>query len=157
MSVVAGKPLKKVLNSNVLDKIVKAMMLLVQKSASGAVDQARAGSSRPNHSVSLELSDEQEESANENSGKRVNEEDCGELGLQNRPRGSGGQSEILSVRRGVEGSSGGINRTLTVVGNRGIMTPTHNPRSSKDVLGVEIRPSERWIGNHCAFKGFSAV
>lgn len=119
------------------------MMLLVQKSASGAVDQARVGSSRPNHSVSLELLDEREERTKETSGKRVNEEYCSELGLRKRPRAAGGQTEILSSRRGVEGSTSGVNKTLTIIGNRGIMTHTHDPRSSKDVVGVEIRHSEK--------------
>lgn len=54
-------------------------------------------------------------------------------------------SDISS--RGVEGASGsGVNKTLTIIGNRVIMTPTVEARASKEVFGVEVRPNERWIG-----------
>lgn len=52
---VAGDPLKGVLNNSVLNKMEKAMLLLVQKSAAGAVDQERRGNSRANNSVSIEV------------------------------------------------------------------------------------------------------
>lgn len=41
---------------------------------------------------------------------------------------------------------GVINKTLTIIGNRGILSPTVNPRASMEVVGVEIRPCERWVG-----------
>lgn len=40
VSLVVGNSLRKVLSSGVLDKMEKAMMMLVRKSAAGVVDQA---------------------------------------------------------------------------------------------------------------------
>lgn len=55
---VVGASLKKVLDGGVREKMNKAMMFLVQKSAVGAVDDRREGSSKPRHSVSLKLLDD---------------------------------------------------------------------------------------------------
>lgn len=68
---VAGDPLKGVLNSGFLSKMEKAMLLLVQISAAGAVDQERRGSSRANNSVSIEMLDDQGEKIVEDSRKKV--------------------------------------------------------------------------------------
>lgn len=40
---VIGESLKRILSNGVLDKIDKALMFLMKKSASGAVDQAMVG------------------------------------------------------------------------------------------------------------------
>lgn len=51
-------------------------------------------------------------------------------------------------RRGMDVVSGRrVNKTITIVGHRGIMTPTIDECSKKETVGVEIRPSERWIGS----------
>lgn len=41
---------------------------------------------------------------------------------------------------------GGINKTLTTIGNIGILSLTVNPQASMEVVGIEIRPSEHWVG-----------
>lgn len=53
---------------------------------------------------------------------------------------SSGHSQIPSSRRATEGGVG-INKTLTIVGTR-----TPDIRGNKGVVGVELRPHERWIG-----------
>lgn len=40
-----------------------------------------------------------------------------------------------------------VNKTITIVGRRGIMTPTMDKNLRKEAVSVEIRPNERWIGN----------
>lgn len=79
---VAGDSLKKVLRSGVLDKMDWAIMDLVKKSVAGAVDQARVGTSRPNHSVSIKLLDDCGERVMKSAGKK------GDGGATSKPRGS---------------------------------------------------------------------
>lgn len=55
------------------------MLLLVQKSASGAVDQERCGNSRTNNSVSMELLDDQGGKVPETFSKMTAEDVCEEL------------------------------------------------------------------------------
>lgn len=58
----------------------------------------------------------------------------------------GSQSE--ASHRNVKGAGGsGVNRTLTIVGNRGIMMPTVDEHQRKEIVRVEVRPNERWVGN----------
>lgn len=53
--------MRDILNSGVRDKMEKAMLLLVQKSISGAVDEERGIGSHPGNSVSIEVLDDQGE------------------------------------------------------------------------------------------------
>lgn len=39
-----------------------------------------------------------------------------------------------------------MNKTLTIVGKRGIMTSIIDARASKEVVGFKIRPNECWVG-----------
>lgn len=142
---VAGEPLRDILNSGVRDKMEKAMLLLVQKSVSGAVDQERGSGSRLGNSISIEVLDDQGERIPENLNKKNTEEVCEELAPRKRIRvGCVPQGE--TSRRGVDAVSGGVNKTITIVGHCGIMTPTVDERSRKETFGVEVRPNERWIG-----------
>lgn len=145
---VCGDSLKKILDSGVRDKMNKAMMFLVKKSASGAVDNRKAETSRTRHSVSIEVLDSE--------GKVVHEDE------ETRPEENvdtsvGGQGDEVMRRKRLRTDDGGskvppvvcfssaseeVGRTLTIVGgNRVIMTPT---RSSKEVVEVSIQPHERW-------------
>lgn len=99
-SLVAREPLKKVLSSGVLDKMDKAMMFLVQKSASGVVDQSRVGAHRPNHPVSIELLDDNGERVIEDSGKSIGNEEVGGLVNRKRPREDVYHQQGPSSRRG---------------------------------------------------------
>lgn len=126
---VISDPLKKVLSSGILDKMKQAIMFLVQKFASRDVDQERVGTSRLNQ------------------GKKISEEERGELVSRKWARGGAGLPQGLSSRQGTEGvCSGNINKTLMIVGTRGAIAPTVHERVNKEVVGVEIRPNERWIG-----------
>lgn len=75
----AGESLKEILNNRVLGEMEKAMMLLVKKSASGAVDRARAGSSRPTHSISIEELDNNGNKVVENPKENVVEDGASEI------------------------------------------------------------------------------
>lgn len=56
-------------------------------------------------------------------------------------------SQDLVLRKETSRASGsGINKTLTIIGNRGILSPTVDPRVPKVVVNIEIRPNERWVG-----------
>lgn len=144
---VAGEPLKGILNSGVLGKMEKAMLLLVQKSAAGAVDQERRDSYRANHSVSIELLDDHGEKVVEDSNAKVADVAEG-IVSRKRVRVSSVASQGETSRRSVEVVGGsGINKTLTIVGNRGVMTPTIDEHGRKEIVRAEIRPSERWVGN----------
>lgn len=85
---VAGNSLRKVLSSGVLDKMEKSIMLLVRKSASCVIEQARAETSHLNHSVSIELLDENGERAVEIARKQVVVKDD-EIIPRKRPLGNG--------------------------------------------------------------------
>lgn len=82
----------------------------------------------------------------ENSGKRLTKKDCGDLGVRKRLRSGTGQPQAISTRRGADGLGSGVNKTLTIIGNRRILTLTVDPHTIKDMVGVEIHPNERWIG-----------
>ncbi|XP_074375218.1 uncharacterized protein LOC141716985 [Apium graveolens] len=61
--------------------------------------------------------------------REVEEENCGDGGF--------GEADALV---------GGVNRTLTLVGNRATMASTIDPRSKKEIVRAEIQPHERWTG-----------
>lgn len=122
---VAGESLKKVLSSEVLAKMEKAMMMLVKKSTGGAVDQARVGTSRPNHSIFIKLLDDRGEMVVNSVGKKDDGGDGNELGPRKRLCSHVERVPEVSPR-GVEGASGsGVNKTLTIIGNRVILTRAH--------------------------------
>lgn len=133
---VAGEGLRKVLENGVTFEMDKAMMLLVQKSSSGAVDRARAGPSRPSHSVSIELLDDHIEKPIEEPEKVACDEEGNELVLRKRPR-EDTEQQGPSTRRV-------LNKTLTIVEGKGLATPSPEGRAGNDIIGVEIRPHERW-------------
>lgn len=138
-----GDSLKKVLDSGVRDKMNKAMMFLVKKSASGAVDDRKAENSKVRHSVSIEVLDSEDKVVHEGDEARPKENVGNSVGVR-------GDDVVLRRKRlwTEEGASKvppvgeGVGRTLTIVGgNRVIMTPT---RVSRDVVEVSIQPHERW-------------
>lgn len=123
------------------------MMLLVKKSASGEVDQARVGSSHPSHSISIEELDNNGNKFVEAPVENIVGDRVGEIVTCKRHREEGRVPQGLPLRKeGTGAYGGGINKTLTIVGNRGILSPTVDPRASKEVVSVEIRPNERWVG-----------
>lgn len=132
---VAGSSLKKILNSGFSEDMNKAMMFLVQKSASGAVDRARTVP--PSHSVSIELLDDKTDKVVNEPEKAVKEEGTGDLIPRKRGRDETEQ-QGPSTRRAT-------GRSLTIVGSRGLI-PCNDARGSKDSLCVEVRPHERWTG-----------
>lgn len=123
------------------------MMLLVKKSTSGAVDQAE--SSRRGHYVSIEFLDEQVNGEGVGLGKEAIEEVGGNLVTRKRPRGIEEVSHQGDTsKKNADGVTGrGVNKTITIVGNRGIMTPTVDPRGKGVAVIVEVQPHERWTGN----------
>lgn len=144
---VFGETLKNTLSSGVREKMEKAMMLLIKKASSGSIDQAKAGPSRPKHSVSIEMLDEHGEKVIKEPVKNVVDV-SGDVGRRKRPRAEDQQPRGLALRRVEENAvASGVNKTLTIIGNRAIMNPPFDVCVSKEVIGVEIRPSERWLGN----------
>lgn len=142
---VAGNSLKQVLHSGVLAKMEKTMMLLVKKSASGAVDRTRTMVPHSNHSVSIELLDDQGNKVVGGVEQHNIVGDGGELVPQKRPRSQ--VDRTPEAGRGAEGASGsGVNKTLSIINNRGVNAPTAGNRPSKEFISVELRPNERWIG-----------
>lgn len=132
---VAGESLKKVLNNGHSEEMNKAMMFLVQKSTSGAVDGARTMPPRPSHSVSIELIDDNTEKV-VGEPKKANEiGEVGDLIPRKRSR-EDVKPQGPSTRRAMA-------KSLTIVGSRGIV-PCNDPRGSKGPIAVEIRPHERW-------------
>lgn len=124
------------------------MLLLVQKAASGPVNQERGEGSRPSNSVSIEVLDEQGGRIPDNLNKNNAKDTGDELAPRKRTRVGVVSSQGETSRRGVDVVSGrAVNNTLTIVGHRGIMTPTIDERARKETIEVEIRPHERWIGN----------
>lgn len=120
----------------------------MKKSASGAVDRARAESSRRGHSISIELLDEQGKEDGRGSGKEI----CGNLV----PRKRAWEFDEVPTqgesfkKAAEEVANRGINKMITIiVRNRGInKTITVDPRGKKGVeVRVEVQPHERWIGN----------
>lgn len=143
---VACESLKRVLSSGVFAKMEKAMIMLVKKSAAGALDQAKVGTSHPNHSVSIELRNNNGEMEIISVGKQGDSGDENELGPRKQLHSHVDRAPEVSPR-GVDGGSGsGVNKTLTIVGNQGILTPTVAARAHKEIVSVEVRPNERWIG-----------
>ncbi|KAL8092535.1 hypothetical protein AgCh_034701 [Apium graveolens] len=143
----AGASLEKILNSGVKGEMDKAMMLLIKRASKKGDDGAPSGPSRVGHSVSIELLDDQ--------GNRIVEDvekdmpDVEPTALNPRKRGRREVEGENCVDGGtVEGdaSVGGVNKTLTLVGNRATMAPTIDPRQKKGVVRVDIQPHERWTG-----------
>lgn len=151
---VAGAFLKKVLDSGVRAKMDKTMMFLVQKSVAGAVNDRREGPSKPHHSVSIKLLDDQgdvipndaEVVYEKDVSTGVGEKDAHVLTRRKRFRTDDGPSRTLSHETELVGDSG-VNKTITILwSNRVIMTPTADPRGMNEVIGMSIRPHERWTG-----------
>ncbi|KAL8155999.1 hypothetical protein AgCh_001166 [Apium graveolens] len=110
----------------------KTMMMLVKKSASDALDKTRVEDSRHGRSISIELLDD--------SGNKVvsGSEWISSIfeGVDNvsrkRKMGDHTQTSLRLVRQGADGiEMSGINKTLTIIGNQGIMTHTHDSLASK--------------------------
>lgn len=122
-------------------------MLFINNYASDAVDQAGVGNSLPNHSISIELLDDDGEKDVEEPFKDATCDEAGDLISRTWQRDDGGHPEGPSSWRGAgEVLLGGINKTLTIVGNMGILSLTVNIRASKETVGVEIHPNELWVG-----------
>lgn len=132
---VADRSLKKVLNNGFSEEMNKAMMFLVQKSTSRAVDGAKAIPPRPSHSVSIELLDDKTKKVL-GEPEKVNETgEVGDLVPRKRTR-EDVEPQGPSTRRVMA-------KSLTIVGSRGIVH-CNDPRGSKGSVAVEIRPHERW-------------
>ncbi|KAL8135449.1 hypothetical protein AgCh_010190 [Apium graveolens] len=116
-----GASLKKILDDGIRGGMDKAMMLLLQRATRKPADAARPGPLGVPHSVSIELLDDQ-------GNKRLRRED----------------DEV--VVGGREAEVEGANRTVTIAGTRVYMGKTVDPRSKKEVVRVEIQPTERWTG-----------
>ncbi|XP_074364881.1 uncharacterized protein LOC141705915 [Apium graveolens] len=130
----------------------KAMMLLLQRASRKGVDGMQAGSSRggpslAGHSVSIELIDEQGNKVVDDAKKVVPDPVVTDANPHKRNRRDieeeniGGDDTVENVTIG-----GGINKTITFIGSRALMTNTIDPRSRKEVVRAEIQPSERWTG-----------
>ncbi|XP_074325800.1 uncharacterized protein LOC141663856 [Apium graveolens] len=128
------------------------MMLLIQRASRKNTDGACAGTSRVGasgvgHSVSIELLDDQGNKVVEAPEKAVTDADLGDLNPRKR-----GRREVDDVNIGggefvepaVAGS--GVNKTITLVNSRVLMSNTGEPRSKKEPVRVEIQPNERWTG-----------
>ncbi|KAL8099588.1 hypothetical protein AgCh_032011 [Apium graveolens] len=137
-----GDSLNNILNSGVHGKIDKAMMLLVQRASSSALDEAKVGHSKVSHSVSIELLDDNEEKIIEDS-ERVN------------------IHGDVSMREVDDTLGGGVNKSLTLIRNWVIMTTTVDPQAVREVVHIEIQPNERWTGGSTvdlrAFKKISVI
>lgn len=79
--------------------------------------------------------------------KKTVKDVCEELAPRKRVRVGNVPSQGETSRWGIEVAGGGVNKTLTIVEHRGIMTPTVDDRSKKETISVKVRPHERWIGN----------
>lgn len=78
--------------------------------------------------------------------KDVVEKDGHVIARRKRHRTDDGVSKV-PPRDDEPAGYGGVNRMITLLGgNRAIITPTTNTRSSKEVVGVSIRPQQRWVG-----------
>lgn len=144
---VAGESLRKILDGGVREGMEQAMMFLIQKATTGAVDKQKDGPYKPSHSVSIELVDEQGARIVEEAEKDVEDPGTTELACRKRSRTGNPMTNQPRAAEASPGADGGVvNRTIIVVRNRAIMTPTIDPRRSKDVVGVEIHPHERWVG-----------
>ncbi|XP_074364723.1 uncharacterized protein LOC141705736 [Apium graveolens] len=130
----------------------KAMMLLIQRSSRKNTDGVCAGTSRvgasgAGHSVSIELLDDQGNKVVEAPEKVVTDADLGDLNPRKRER-----CEVDDVHLGggdfAEPALGGsgVNKTITLVNSRVLMSNTGEPRSKKELVRVEIQPNERWTG-----------
>ncbi|XP_074349148.1 uncharacterized protein LOC141688903 [Apium graveolens] len=125
----------------------KAMMLLIKRASKRGDDSAPCGPTRVGHSVSIELLDDQGNRIVEDVEKAMPDVEPADLNPRKR-----GRREVEGENCGeggtVEGEVlvGGVNRTLTLVGNRATMTPTIDPRQKKGVVRVDIQPHERWTG-----------
>lgn len=106
-------------DSGVLKEMDKALMFLVQKSTSGAVDGARNGSSRPTHSVSIELLDEITGKLADESGKTAGVGEPGDLVSHKRPR-EDVEQQGPSLGRALA-------KKLTILGNPGLLSPIPEP------------------------------
>lgn len=74
-------------------------------------------------------------------------DEVGEIVTRKQQREEGGHPQGPSIRKGFGGvPARGINKTLTIVGNRGILSPTVDTRANREIIGVEIRPNKRWVG-----------
>ncbi|XP_074366918.1 uncharacterized protein LOC141707587 [Apium graveolens] len=145
----AGSSLKKLLDSGVLVEMEKAMMMLVKKSKVGAVDTPRVEENTSSKTISIELLDEAGNKVIGGS-ERVT---CEEAGNPSRKRSRNAAIEAPEVagKKFCEDVGGsGVNRTITFIGNRGFMQPTVDPEASKEIIRVEIRPTERLVGGSTA-------
>ncbi|KAL8088961.1 hypothetical protein AgCh_038653 [Apium graveolens] len=125
----------------------KAMMLLIKRASKKNADGAPSGPSRVGHSVSIELLDDQGNKVVEDPGKDMPDMEPADLNPRKR-----GHREVEEENCGgggfgeADASFGGVNRTLTLVGNRATMAPTIDPQLKKGVVRVDIQPHERWTG-----------
>ncbi|KAL8146393.1 hypothetical protein AgCh_004223 [Apium graveolens] len=139
---VAGSSLRKLLDRGVSVEMDKAMMMLVKKSKAGAVDAPRVDENTSSKTISIELLDE-------NGNKVVGGSErvpCEGVETPSRKRARTVAVEIpddteKEAREDAAGS--GVNRILTIIGNRRIIQPTVDPEVNKEVIRVEIRPTER--------------
>lgn len=147
---VCGDSLKKILDNGLREKMNRAMMFLVQKSAAGAVDTRKAESSRTRPSVSIEMLDNEgkvipesvEVGLEGNVESVVGEKENSVVLRRKRHRVDDGESRVSPV--GASSHGDGVGRTITILGgNRVIMNPT---RPSTEIVEVSIQPHERWGG-----------
>ncbi|XP_074362211.1 uncharacterized protein LOC141702423 [Apium graveolens] len=130
----------------------KAMMLLLQRASRKGADGMQAGSSRggpssAGHSVSIELIDAPGNKVVNDAEKVVHDPVVADVNPRKRNRREieeeniGGDDIVENITVG-----GGINKTITFIGSRALITNTIDPRSRKEVMRAEIQPSERWTG-----------
>lgn len=121
-------------------------MFWVKKSVFDAVDQVEASGSRPSHSVSIELLDENGERVPPK-GKEDAGGEVGDLIPRERQWEEDHPRQGKSVKKGGEVTpTSGIGKSLSIIGSRGMGTPTVEVRSGKEPIGVEVRTHERWMG-----------
>ncbi|XP_074351473.1 uncharacterized protein LOC141690584 [Apium graveolens] len=119
----------------------KAMMLLLQRAARRPADAARAGPSGVPHSVSIELLDDQGNKVIEDNERVVS--DLVRVEGNPRKRFRREDDEVAVGGRGV--GFEGVNKDVATAGER-VYGKTVDPRSKKEVMRVEIQPTERWTG-----------
>lgn len=121
---VARETLKNTHSRGVREKMEKAVMLLMKKASSATVDQAQAEPSRPKHTVSTEMLEENGGRVIEEPEKSIADGD-GEMGTRKRSRVEDEQPRGPLLRKVADDTvGGGVNKTLTIIGNRAIMNPT---------------------------------
>ncbi|KAL8090668.1 hypothetical protein AgCh_039923 [Apium graveolens] len=133
-----GASLKKILDGGIRGGMDKAMMLLLQRATRKPVDAARPGPSGVPHSVSIELLDDQGNKVIEDNERVVSDL----VRVEGNPRKRFRREDDEVVVGGREGEVEGVNMTVTIAGARVYMGKTVDPRSKKEVVRVEIQPTE---------------